>query len=377
MRILISIRPYFGHLHPHVPLASALVRRGHSVLFATAASFCPAVREAGFECRAAGLHPRDPLPAEHEGLPYARDYGVYAVKTKCHDLLELATAEPPDVIVRDPTDVGAVVAAEVLGVPCLTLGFSEYIPPSSWDILLASGLDQVRACWEVAGDPGWERMHPSGYFNLVPRPFRQGSVPIPGEFPLRPVCQQTLEPPRPVAWLGQLPAQPTVHLTLGTAYNFHTQLMASLADWLSQLPISVICTAGPESDLADLAVIAERQNAYVTDYIPLELILPHCDAVVTAGGFNTVMAALQYGLPLLVLPLGADQPRNAERVATLGAGLSMAAADADQGAVVNAIHDLLVQPSYRVVASRLQEHIANMPGPDAAAAHLEGLCQRR
>jgi UDP:flavonoid glycosyltransferase YjiC (YdhE family) len=375
MRLLVSIRPYFGHLHPHVPLASTLVRRGHSVTFATAASFCPVVLEAGFECSAAGLHPNDPLPPEHEGKPYARDYGMFPVKAKCADLVALASGGlNPDVIIRDPTDVAAVVAAEVLRIPCVTLGFCEFIPPSSWDILLGPALDEVRSHWNVNGDPHWERMHPAGYFNLVPEPFHEERAVIPGERSLRPVCKQAYETPPPVAWLAELPTRPTIHVTLGTAFNFHTQLMANLVNWLSQLPISVICTTGPAADRQPLDALSDRHNVYLTDYLPLELILPRCDAVITAGGFNTVMGALQFGLPMLVIPLGADQPWNARRVAGLGAGVSLEAAAADRDTVTTVARDLIVEPSYRVVAARLQERIERMPGPDEAAAYLESIC---
>jgi UDP:flavonoid glycosyltransferase YjiC (YdhE family) len=377
MRVLVSIRPYFGHLHPSVPLASELVRRGHQVTFATAASFCPIVTAAGFECAAAGLHPSDPLPPEHEGKPYARDYGVYPVTVKCEDILKLAAAAPPDMIVRDPTDVGAVVAAEVLGVPCVTLGFSEFIPPPSWDVLLGSGLDTVRSAWRLGGDPRWERMHPAGYFNLVPGIFRESSWDIPGERPLRPVCKQALETVPAAEWLDQLPARPTVHLTLGTAYNFHVGLLTSLIQWLSRLPISLICTAGADADLPALRSAVAGDGTYLTDYLPLEAILPRCDAVVTAGGFNTVMGALQFGLPLIVVPLGADQPRNAGRVAALGAGLRIAADAVDQDTVASALRAVLVEPSYRVNAARIQERIERMPGPAEAALYLETIDERR
>jgi UDP:flavonoid glycosyltransferase YjiC (YdhE family) len=376
MRTLISIRPYYGHLHPHVPLASALIQRGHDVLFATAASFCPVVRAAGFECGAAGLHPRDPLPPEHEGKPYARDYGAHVVRVKCENLLTLAAAAQPDIIVRDPTDVAAVVAAEVLGIPSVTLGFSEFIPPPSWDILLGSTLDEVRSGWAVNGDPRWERMHTGGYLNLVPNIFREGDWEIPGERALRPVCKQALKAPPPAAWLDELPGRPTVHVTLGTAYNSNVKLMAGLIDWLSQLPISVICTVGPNASLDAFKTLADRDNTYLTDYLPLELILPRSDAVVTAGGFNTVMGALQFGLPMILLPLGADQPRNARIVATLGAGVRITATAADRDTVANAVRDVLVQPSYRVNAARLQERIERMPGPDEAVTYLESTSAR-
>ena len=98
MRIFMSIRPYLGHLHPAVPLAGAMIRRGHSVLFATAASFCSAVSDAGFDCVPAGLNPNDVLPEEHENVPYARDYGVYTVGVKVADLVALGRAALPDAI---------------------------------------------------------------------------------------------------------------------------------------------------------------------------------------------------------------------------------------------------------------------------------------
>ena len=67
--------------------------------------------------------------------------------------------------------------------------------------------------------------------------------------------------------------------------------MNNLLDWLSQLPVSLICTAGPDADLDLFAAITERDNVYLSKYIPHELILPHCDMVVTAGGFSTVMGS--------------------------------------------------------------------------------------
>ena len=41
------------------------------------------------------------------------------------------------------------------------------------------------------------------------------------------------------------------------------------------------------------------------------------------GGFGTVRAGLAAGVPLAVLPLFADQPYNARRVAELGAGVAL------------------------------------------------------
>ena len=371
MRVLISICPYLGHLRAHVPLASELVTRGHLVAFATEPGFCTAVRGAGFECRAVGARPRDPIPADREGVPHASDHGVSEVKARCADLVELARAILPDVIVRDEMEVAAAVAAEALSIPCVTLGFTELTARPAWDALVRPVLDEVRSCWALNGDQGGAGMGQSEYLNLVPRAFRQRLDPVRGERPLRPVCRQKHGPPPPAAWLEQLPARPTVHVALGAAEDSRVDPMATIAAWLSPLPISLICTAEPDYDLDAVASIAERDNVHITNYVPLEQILSRCDAAISSGGFNAMMGALQFGLPVLAVPLRADHQQNASKAAGLGAGIRMTAGDLTREAVVSAVRDLLTESTYRVVAARLQEHIERMPGPDDAAAYLE------
>ena len=51
--------------------------------------------------------------------------------------------------------------------------------------------------------------------------------------------------------------------------------------------------------------------------------MPHAAAMACHGGFGTVRAGLAAGVPLAVLPLFADQPYNARRVAELGAGVAL------------------------------------------------------
>ena len=48
--------------------------------------------------------------------------------------------------------------------------------------------------------------------------------------------------------------------------------------------------------------------------------------MVCHGGFGTVRGGLTAGVPMAVLPLFADQPYNAARVAEIGAGIALDAA---------------------------------------------------
>src|SRR5205823_2473797 len=58
----------------------------------------------------------------------------------------------------------------------------------------------------------------------------------------------------------------------------------------------------------------------VERYVPQSLLFPACDLVVTHGGYNTIMAALTHGLPLVLVPISADQPFQAQRCAEIGVG---------------------------------------------------------
>ena len=59
----------------------------------------------------------------------------------------------------------------------------------------------------------------------------------------------------------------------------------------------------------------------LSGYVRHTAMLPWASAVVTHAGLGTVLAGLAHGLPLVCLPLGREQPANAEAVARVGAGV--------------------------------------------------------
>ena len=54
MRVLVTSPAALGHIHPMVPLARALLRRGHDVLWAVPADGVAAVARTGIEVVATG-----------------------------------------------------------------------------------------------------------------------------------------------------------------------------------------------------------------------------------------------------------------------------------------------------------------------------------
>jgi UDP:flavonoid glycosyltransferase YjiC (YdhE family) len=94
---------------------------------------------------------------------------------------------------------------------------------------------------------------------------------------------------------------------------------------------------------------------------------------VTHGGAGSTLGALAYGLPLLVVPQGADQFYNAERVVAAGAAIrlmpDLLTADSARDAVRMLLHD----DTFRDAAHRIKNEFDAMPGPQQAVEALERL----
>ena len=123
---------------------------------------------------------------------------------------------------------------------------------------------------------------------------------------------------------------------------------------LAAVPARVLVTIGSAGDPAELGPLPA--NVHVERWVPQEDVLPHAAAMVGHGGYGTTTGALAHGVPMVVVPLFADQPRNALRVADVGAGIALPAPANVRAAVEHAaealaglgglVQQLLDQPRY-------------------------------
>ncbi len=97
--------------------------------------------------------------------------------------------------------------------------------------------------------------------------------------------------------------------------------------------------------------------------------------MVCHGGSGTTLAALASGVPLLVLPLEANQFWNADRTAALGAGEVLRAPELSEEAVRRAVARLLDDTTSGARAGALAEEIAAMPHPDEIVPLLDQLAE--
>ena len=290
------------------------------------------------------------------------------------DLLALAATWPPDLVVRETSEYGGCLAAEVLGVPHAAVGINAvgaFIPREQ----VAEALDARRAEHGLPPDPTAAMR--DRYLTLRPFPpgFRDPALPVaPVTHYLRPMLGDRAGSEELPAWVAALPDRPVVYVGLGTGSNEPAVFRAFLAG-LRDEPLTLIVTVGRDQDPADYG--PQPENVHIERFIPLSLLLPHCDLAVTAGGSGTLVAALAHGLPVVVVPVAADQPANAARCAALGLGRVIARADLTPETAREAVLAVLGDPAYRAAAERMRDEIAALPGPEHTVALLERMAAER
>jgi UDP:flavonoid glycosyltransferase YjiC (YdhE family) len=149
--------------------------------------------------------------------------------------------------------------------------------------------------------------------------------------------------------------RPLVLVGLSSTVMRHEQdLLQRAADALGRLPVRGLVTTGPA---VDPAAIRAPANVDVRRWVRHADVLPYCSAVLTHGGHGTVIKALAAGVPLVVAPLGRDQPDNAARVVRAGAGLRVSR-KASATDLQKALGRVLDEPRFRAAARRMAATLA-------------------
>ena len=148
-------------------------------------------------------------------------------------------------------------------------------------------------------------------------------------------------------------------------------LYASALEAVAGLPARVLLTVGREADIGSLG--AQPANVHIEAWVPQADVLGQASAVVGHGGSGTTLGALAAGVPQVVVPLFADQPDNARRVAAIGAGVAVEPdpdsppeamrSTIDPVALRSAVESVLEEPSYRRAAREVAAEMAALPSP--------------
>jgi len=349
MRILLASTRGAGHIGPLVPFALACQRAGHDVLVAAPQSAWQHVARAWLPF--SGVADPDPAvldpiwarvaqaeAAEQDRIVLDEVFAGEFARSAAPGMLALVRHWRPDVILRETCEFASLLAAEACGVPTLRVECFLSSP---------AGLEELLR--EPLARLGVRSPFDARYLTLSPRvldPHAPGA--------LRYRAPNTTVAPLPDWWDGS--SAPLVYVSFGSAAagnGYFPRLYRETAEALADLDVRVLMTLGTEVDPEQLGPVPA--NVHVERWVPQAQVMPRAAAMVGHGGSGSTLAAMAAGVPLATVPLFADQPVNADRIAEIGAGLRL------DRVTPEPVRALLDDPRYWLEAQKVQLEIAELP----------------
>ena len=385
MRALFSSTRGAGHFNPLVPFARAFERAGHELMFAGPPDLAGAVDAAGFEFWQFDPPPEDELgavwgrvpelpPVEANEVVVGEVFGRLNTTAALPRLRAAFEEWRPDVVVRDPNEYGSALGAELHAIPHARVAVGLASTEELGLGIAAGAVDAIRRAEGLAPDPDADRLRCAPYLSLFPPSLDEGAQPDTHRFH-DPAWD---EPPGELAdWWPGRDGEPLLYVTFGSVAGSFPQALPVYGvamQAVAELPVRVLLTVGRELDLDALPPAPE--NVRVERWVPQQDVLGHAAAALVHGGSGSTLGALAAGVPLVVMPLFADQPQNARRVAEVGAGVAVEPDRDDPDATVSplreAIRSVLENPSYGERARALADELRALPVVDDAVPLVVG-----
>ncbi|WP_031055754.1 glycosyltransferase [Streptomyces ochraceiscleroticus] len=389
MRILFTAQASYSHLAPLVlPAAESARQAGHEVAVATGNAVAEHIEKRGLTAlRLPNVEAMGDVLQRGDVRPPAamRQFGSVTIELdpeffaaafvgqlagpSARDLVEVARDWRPDLILHESTEFGGYLAGERLGIPH---GALDIAPMAPYDHpAVTEALNKQRA--DLGLDPITDPWHVFRAFRagVVPEEFYPEASRLPNAHYYRlpvPAGEAPLDPE-----IARLPAdRPLVLATLGSnATNFPgggvLPLLDTIIETLGDLPVTGVVALGVGTDPREWQG-ARADNVHLTSFVQQELLLRSSDAFLTHAGFNGTREALAAGVPVVAVPLFAEQSYNAARLQEIGAGRRIDVQDVTRASLTEAVRAVLEDRTYRSRAQSLQRRSHALPDLSRLAA---------
>ncbi|MFE1763990.1 glycosyltransferase [Streptomyces angustmyceticus] len=381
MRILITAQAIYSHLAPLVlPVAERARAAGHEVAVATGAGVVQHIEKRGLTALTLphllsmgealqggkvqpppGMDKVGSVTVELAPEFFAAAFVGTLAGPSALDLLDVAKDWRPDLILHESTEYGGYLAAERLGIPHGVLDIAPMAPYAHPAVQEELNRQREKLGLAPVGDP-W---HPFRAFRagVVPEDFYPADSRLPGARYYQVPAQTTpggLDPE-----IAQLPTErPLVLATLGSNAprlpGGALALLETIIETLGDLPVTGVVALGADRDPGQWDG-ARPGNVHLTSFVQQELLLRSSDLFLTHAGFNGTREALASGVPMVAVPLFAEQSYNASRLQELGVGTRIDVQDVTREALAAAVRDVLEDRSYRSRAQGLQRRAHALP----------------
>lgn len=373
--------PFAGHVGAMAAVSNELVKRGHHVVVHTGAKYRHKFEGAEWlpwshapDFDDADLAKVFPSVKDGKGMraDFAnfRDVLIGTGAAQARDVLETGF----DLVVTDHLAFGAALAAEIRQVPWVTVAVTPLVVSRPLARLVSGlivdgmftrmraevGLKPKPGALEAfyspelviaQGVPALETVHPPHQVRFVGR---------------------LISPPKPTAlpeWWPDLDNRTVVHVTQGTLETGADDLLKPAIEELAGHDALVVATTGGAA-ITTLGKLPD--NVRAAEFIPHDLLLPRTDVMITNGGWGGVLAAIEAGVPLVVVPGSLDKPQVARRVVRAGAGIARRRPEG----LRKTVDQVLSEPRHRERAEELGRQV-KAAGGAARAAELVEVLRRR
>jgi len=152
------------------------------------------------------------------------------------------------------------------------------------------------------------------------------------------------------------PGPPWVLISLSTLPQTGELAIARAAlEALKDRPVRVLVTLSPDHPIEELGQVPA--NARLSGFVPHGQVLEQACLVIAHAGHGTVMKALWYGVPMVLVPWGRDQPGVAARAEALGTAVVVPRPDCSRENLAAAISRVLSDPRYTAAARHASDRL--------------------
>lgn len=374
MRVLLSTTSGAGHFRPLLPVARALQRAGHAIACAAPVEAAPMVERAGlrhlpFEgvpadhpdrAAAFGRAPTLP-PAEARQLVGSEVFGRLNTTFALPGARAAVAAFGPDLLVHETGESAGRLAAEAAGVP--VVGVNPSLSIAGFVTAIAEGVAPLRSSLGLHPDEDGSRALGAPCVSWFPAAFD-----VPGA-PFGDVHRHhDADLPEPSG------GRDLVYVTLGSeaaALPFFPPVLRAVVEGALEAGRPVLVSTGKPVDPGLLAGL--DGDLTVETWVDQAEVLRRACVVVCHVGAGSTLGALAAGVPIVAVPLFADQPLIAERVAAAGCGQVAQPGPSLAADVAAAVRELAERPPEGT--ARIAAGIAALPPIDDAVPWLESLAR--
>jgi zeaxanthin glucosyltransferase len=165
-----------------------------------------------------------------------------------------------------------------------------------------------------------------------------------------------------------LDGRPLVYAAMGTLQNRSERVFRTIAEACAGLDAQLVIALGRRG----ARIPADFPGKpIVVDYAPQVDLLARASLYVGHGGMNSTLHALASGVPMVILPVAADNPGVAARARYLGVAESIPVTKLSAPKLRAAIETVQSNPSYRANAQKYQDATREVDGIGRAADIVE------